>query len=499
MFYARYVLAELRRRRGRTILTALGLGVGVALVVVVSALSAGLDDAQDEVLKPLTGVGTDMSVTRPIDIGSQGFQNLSQADRNRLREENGPPRLRLQGDPGEHFSRDDFATTQLSFSGDSLSKIRAIDGVDSATGGLTLNAIHVEGTIPEQSASGGQFGPPGGGAGPPQDLDFDSRSITGVDPAERSLGALSEGQLTSGKWFSAGDARELIVSRAYAQRKDVDLGDKLKIKGHNYAVVGISSPPLGGQASDLYMKLDQLQSISDRKNRVNTVYVRADSGSQVGEVSKAIESTITGAEVTTSADLADRVGGSLSDAKDLSGKLGTALAVVGLLAAVLIAVLLTLSSVAKRTRELGTLKAIGWSQRRVVRQVSAESIVQGLLGGLVGAVIGVAACALIGQLGLTLEASVSGASQSAAAQGPGPGGAPPGAPPGGPGGGPIAQIFGQGQVASGAKEVALSAPVDVQILFAAIALAILGGLVAGAAGGLRAARLRPAAALRYVE
>ncbi len=47
----------------------LGLGVGVALVVTLTALSDGLDRAQEEVLEPLTGVGTDMSVTRPIDLG----------------------------------------------------------------------------------------------------------------------------------------------------------------------------------------------------------------------------------------------------------------------------------------------------------------------------------------------------------------------------------------------------------------------------------------------
>ena len=66
MFYIRYLGAELRRRPGRTALTALGLAVGVGLVVMVGALSAGLDDAQDEVLEPLTGVGTDLSVSRPI-------------------------------------------------------------------------------------------------------------------------------------------------------------------------------------------------------------------------------------------------------------------------------------------------------------------------------------------------------------------------------------------------------------------------------------------------
>ena len=68
MFYLTYIFAELRRRSGRTILTALGLGVGVGLVVAVSAFSSGLDRAQAQVLEPLTGVGTDMTVSRPIDF-----------------------------------------------------------------------------------------------------------------------------------------------------------------------------------------------------------------------------------------------------------------------------------------------------------------------------------------------------------------------------------------------------------------------------------------------
>jgi hypothetical protein len=76
VFYLRYLWAELRRRSGRTALTALGLAVGVGLVVVVGALSKGLDDAQEKVLEPLTGVGTDLSVSRPIavpdDDGSGG-------------------------------------------------------------------------------------------------------------------------------------------------------------------------------------------------------------------------------------------------------------------------------------------------------------------------------------------------------------------------------------------------------------------------------------------
>ena len=59
--------------------------------------------------------------------------------------------------------------------------------------------------------------------------------------------------------------------------------------------------------------------------------------------------------------------------------------------------------------------------------------------------------------------------------------------------------FGQGQVTSGSTDIALDAPVDPALILLAIGLAVLGGLVAGTVGGMRAARLRPAEALRSVE
>src|SRR3954452_15351362 len=108
VFYLRYAISELRRRRGRTVFTALGLAVGVGLVVAVTALSNGLDDAQSKVLRPLTGVGTDMSVSRPIKTSGAGFQRLAPSEQDQLQKENGPPRfgLRNVGKPGGKFTRD---------------------------------------------------------------------------------------------------------------------------------------------------------------------------------------------------------------------------------------------------------------------------------------------------------------------------------------------------------------------------------------------------------
>ena len=85
--------------------------------------------------------------------------------------------------------------------------------------------------------------------------------------------------------------------------------------------------------------------------------------------------------MTSAAQLSDQISGSLVDASNLANRLGSVVAVVVLIAAFCIAALLTLSSVAKRVRELGTLKAIGWRQSLVVRQIVGESVVTGILGG----------------------------------------------------------------------------------------------------------------------
>src|SRR5260221_12942242 len=63
MFHLVYVARELRRRLGRTLLTALGLALGVGLVIGIIGVSQGLDDAQNKVLAPLPSIGTDILVT----------------------------------------------------------------------------------------------------------------------------------------------------------------------------------------------------------------------------------------------------------------------------------------------------------------------------------------------------------------------------------------------------------------------------------------------------
>jgi ABC-type antimicrobial peptide transport system permease subunit len=480
VFYFRYLAAELRRRPARTALTALGLAVGVGLVVIVGALSRGLDDAQDEVLEPLTGVGTDLSVSRPLALrgggpGGPDFSQLSPRERRQLLRENKDHEAAFNfsdlGKPGERFSRESLLSSILSVPASEVAEIREVDGAADAAGTLTLRALLVEGEVP---ASGEVVGPHGPGGG----FEFSDRTISGIDVRKPGLAAVTPDQISEGRYLSKGPKqarRETVVDLAFARQRKIDVGDETEVGGEPFEVVGLASAPLGGRASDLYVELGKLQELSDREGRVNEIQVRATSSEAVAGLAEQIERRLQGAEVVTAADLADRVGGSLADAENLSGKLGTALAIVALAAALLIATLLTLSSIQKRIRELGTLKALGWRQRLVVRQVTGESAVQGALGGVLGAAIGIAGAAIIDAIGPTLEASVQAESSSSFGS------------------------FGQGTVTAGSTDVALGAPVDPGLLLLALGLALVGGLAAGAAGALRAARLRPAEALRSAE
>jgi ABC-type lipoprotein release transport system permease subunit len=210
-----------------------------------------------------------------------------------------------------------------------------------------------------------------------------------------------------------GTAGETVLAEAYAQRKSLKVGSSMKLNDKTFSVVGLAKPPLGGQSADVYLTLGDLQALSARAGRVNVVLVRADSASQVSRVEKAIGDAFPGAQVSSAKDLADRVSGSLVDASKLASTLGVVLAAVALAAAFLIAGLLTAASVAKRVRELGTLKAIGWKQKLVVRQIVGESLVQGVLGGVVGSALGIAAAAAIAAFGPTLNASAAPSGQAA--------------------------------------------------------------------------------------
>src|SRR5205823_14802748 len=149
--------------------------------------------------------------------------------------------------------------------------------------------------------------------------------------------------------------------------------------------------------ADVYFPLGTMQQLADKSGRVSMGPVKAKDAGSVDKVAGEIRKMLPGAQVVTTKALADQVTGSLKDAKNLADRLGGVLAVIVLAAAFAIAVLLTLSSVAQRVREIGTLRAIGCGRGMVVRQLLLETMGIGLLGGIVGPGVGLGALAAVSQ------------------------------------------------------------------------------------------------------
>ena len=592
-FWLRYTANELRRRRGRAVLTALGLAAGVALLIGLVGVSQGLSRAQNRVLSPLSSVGADVLVTRvagststsgaapsPTPSTATGRENrgpgfggggffagggpggaLNQQDVQALLQDNSSliTDLAKLGKPGQKFTRDFFLpATLLTFPQQAVTDVARMAHVTSAVGALSLLATHQTGTVPQivaqlktggqtitkverpapmtdaeraqfeacvaknggftgGSGGGTQSGPtpsPGGGGqrvfgrggafeqclparfrefrarftvplqtirqvlDPPQtDITSTTYTAAGLDAAHPDQGPVTRAQVVSGRFLSPTASQQVLANVAYANSHKLTVGSKVTVNGTAFTVTGLVNPTLTGDTADLYFPLTIMQKLASQTGRVNMVLVRADSAADVATVAKEVQKALPGAQVVTTKALADQVSGSLSDAKKITDRFGGALVAIVLLAAFAIAVLLTLSAVAKRVREIGTLRAIGWSRGRVVRQLLSETIGIGLVGAAVGVGLGAVIAVLVQHYApalTTTQPAVPGQATSS-----------------------LSRLLDLGGAsATGTTHVALTVPLHPTTLLAGAGLALLGGLVAGAVGGLRAARLAPAVALR---
>ncbi|QCD57901.1 ABC transporter permease [Streptomyces hawaiiensis] len=484
MFFT-YLRRELRRRRKAALVVASGLALGIALVIVVTSVSAGMGRAQDKVLQSLYGLGTDMTVTKAAAPAGSGSER---------------PRFRFDaqddGSGGEQSSDRVMVQGFQTLAGSTVGKVDAQSGVADAVGGLSLQVVKVSGAFTrgrfeQREGGGGQPGGRGGAQPSPQgrvegggaDFDVNNYSVYGTDVTKPALGPLTSSKITSGRTFttSEADAKVAVADSAYAKEKKLKAGSTVTVKSTEFTVVGIATADSGDAAADLYIPLKRAQTLADAKDKVTTIYVKATDSQRIGGVKSQIRKNVPGTTVTTSADLADTVSGSLSTASSLAASVGTWLSIVVLVAAFLVAGLLTSSAVSRRVREFGTLKALGWKSGRVTRQVVGEAVVNGLVGGALGIALGLAGAYAVTAVSPTLQAQLGGA--------------------GGAGGGGFGGFRGGPGRAAAARtlDVALTAPVSLTTIALAVALAVAGGLTAGAFGGWRASRLRPADALRRVE
>jgi putative ABC transport system permease protein len=222
---------------------------------------------------------------------------------------------------------------------------------------------------------------------------------------ENSIGpSLLRSSVTEGRFLEDGKL-EALVEVAYARQFGISLNDTISVADKKFPVVGFvdasRAPKIAlanvylplKEAEDLAASSKELQSVSPyAPGDVNLLFIKADQEKITGLASEM--KAILGSKATVATpDSFLKLLGSLFA---LSDKFTLAASLIAIIVAVLIAFKTMAGNIAERAREIGVLKAVGWTHRNVVAQLMAESVIQCFLAGILGLLI-----ALVASFGLS--------------------------------------------------------------------------------------------------
>jgi lipoprotein-releasing system permease protein len=326
----RYMVKELYYRRRRAMIAAFGLSIGIALLIILNALSMAYRQAAQI---PLKEIGADITVQRAGDVP----QELSGAV---------------------------FPCSAVTLKNDELEKIGSLPGITGMGKALLLWVFD-----PDRAWI-----------------------VLGIE-SENTIGpAVLKYSVAEGRFLENGKT-EALVEVAYARQFGIKVGDTLPISGRGFPVVGLvdASRATKIAVANVYLPLKeaaalavaskQLQSVSPyASGDVNLLFIKADQD-EISSLSSAMKKILGEKAAVATPDSFLKLLGSLFA---LSDKFTMAASFIAIIVAILIAFKTMAGNIAERAKEIGVLKAVGWTNRNVVFQLIGESVVQCFLAGILG-------------------------------------------------------------------------------------------------------------------
>jgi putative ABC transport system permease protein len=215
--------------------------------------------------------------------------------------------------------------------------------------------------------------------------------------------------ITAGRNLQAGDSGVVLLSENNTAFFGAGVGDTIEILGESFEVIGIHGSTGVEDMTTLYMNLSDVQSLTSNTGYITSLTVFADSSDVISEVASAISALHPELSVTTGQQRLDQLEALKTNYETALENAESTLAqtqsvavqeiIVAVAATSLIVLFVMLYTVRERTKEIGTLKAIGFSNWTVMSQFMLEGVLLSLLAGVVGiAIASVAAPALSGLL-----------------------------------------------------------------------------------------------------
>jgi putative ABC transport system permease protein len=224
----------------------------------------------------------------------------------------------------------------------------------------------------------------------------------GVDLSQPSLGPIKVKEWLSSGRFPQKEG-EAVVEKHYAKFHHTQLGNTIEINGRPFNVVGLLEIKEGSQiaSSNIYLPLQDAQNLVGQSGSVNIVYLRLKSPSLLSQVKTTIGRQLAGVSVASSDSSLELMGG-VSKISDQFSFLASIIALGG---AVFLIVKAMLSNLVERSREIGILKAVGWTEGDVRKQLMGEVVLQSLAGGVLGVLMGYFFSYLLGFLSIPVSTS----------------------------------------------------------------------------------------------
>lgn len=214
---------------------------------------------------------------------------------------------------------------------------------------------------------------------PRKDLDGEANVLVrGVGPMGIPL--RPQVQLTAGRWFNPGHREVTVAGRLAARFKDMGLGEKFKTAGNLFTVVGTFDAGQSAFDSEIWMDANEARSVFDR-DFFSSVLIRVDSTNRAPAITARIEGDKRlPLQAQPEVDYYKEQTGTATPIRWM----GKFLAIAMSIGAIFSAMNTMYASVGARTREVGTLRVLGYRRRTILLSFIVEGAFLALLGGLLG-------------------------------------------------------------------------------------------------------------------
>lgn len=218
--------------------------------------------------------------------------------------------------------------------------------------------------------------------------------IIGVHPSAYTL---RDQEAIEGRLLQAAD--EIAIGHNLARKIKKGVGDHLMLHGRRFTIVGITRTGNVFFDGAVVMNLATLQTIMGREGKVTCFYARLRPEADPYAVAERIEAEHPHLAAIAGAEQYNKIDQGLEYADATVWTVSFLAVIIG----TLVVANTMWMSVHQRTREIGVLRAVGWSRRGIIGIIVAEAAGISLLACLLGCLLGVGLAELTAMLPIAAQ------------------------------------------------------------------------------------------------